>query len=59
MLQHLTTTTAPDAKDEARRLMADLELAQRRDPLVAGAGDAPAMRRSWRRPFRRAMAPRR
>jgi hypothetical protein len=57
MPQHLTTTAA--ARDEDRRMMADLELAQRRDLYVAGTGDGPAHRRSWLRHLRRSTASRR
>jgi hypothetical protein len=51
MPQNLTTNAA--AKDEGRRMMADLEIAQRRDLFVAGTGDGPAHRRSWLRHPRR------
>jgi hypothetical protein len=53
------TTIQGAAKDEDRRLMADLEIAQRRDPFVAGTGDGPAFRRSWRRHLRRGSGRRR
>jgi hypothetical protein len=58
MQQNLINSSAA-TPDEGRRMMADLEIAQRRDPLVAGPGDGPASQRSWRRHLRRGSARRR
>jgi hypothetical protein len=52
MIEHQSQRDAV-TPDEQRRLMADLEIAQRRDLLAAGPGDGAARPRRWRRRLRR------